>query len=67
VDAIKNRDTSAGNGELMSLLSTLTRVLGLERATLGDLGLDRKARRADDVMALLVEGEPEDAQLAPAQ
>jgi len=63
LDALK---AANGAAEMMPLLSTLTRVLQLERATLGDLGLQRKARPADDVMALLA-APAEDAQLAPAQ
>ena len=53
LDAIKNRDPKAGDAPLMALLSTLTRVLGLERAVLSDLGLDKRARKGDDVLALL--------------
>ena len=60
LDALKA--VTPGSADLMPLLSTLTRVLQLERATLGDLGLQRKARPADDVMALLA-APAEDAQL----
>jgi hypothetical protein len=63
LQAIRDRDPKAGTSELIALTGALGRLLGVERATLKDIGLDRKARKADDVMALL-SAPVEDAQIA---
>jgi hypothetical protein len=69
LQAISTRPAESTTAELMPLLATVTRLVQAERSVLAEIGLDRKARKADDVLALLSapsEPHPEDAQLVAA-